>query len=754
MLKLERVSKFYSGNGLVSTGFSKVDLEFDMGEFVAITGESGSGKSTLLNVISGLDSYEEGEMFIMGQPTSGFSKEDLEDYRKKYIGSIFQTFNLINSYTVYQNVELVLLMSGYDRREIPERVREIIDKVGLSAYEKTKASKLSGGQKQRVAIARALAKETPIIVADEPTGNLDSKSAAEIIRLLHELSHDKLIIIVTHNYDQVEPYVTRKITMHDGRVAEDKRIAVSAASGEAQTPVKTAKADGLAFCSMVRLGVRNTFNIPAKFLLLLIVFVFLCFAVMAQYSSFMNMGAMDTGGYNNYFLDTGKGRILVTKEDRSEFTDEDYSRLQTISNVDRIVKNDLMLDLVANVTDDPENGDFYIVSKIEEIEGFDGELAQGRMPKNDKEAVLFIPEGGYAENVIDSAYKKEAVLTDQNTGSDIMKEKVKIVGYGYISEEQSKAMDEGEYYCEAYLCINEEGMSDVRMAALERYCSQEIHFADQILEGNSGRGTMPIRSSEKVPEGEIYIPEDLAALAAGSPTGRSLKIVNKSLYFEDTFTFDVSKVYNKDNLKQYLDLDDFDAVSGALFVSPQDYGRLFDKGNFQSSIIVSDDKITQETAKKIEEAGYRTFVVNDGLVSYAEGFDVILDTFRTIMLAAVLIVLFFITYFITKLILKSRNVYFSTIRMLGATKGNCSGLLKTELFTVFNIAFFICLAFFLLAKAEIIRSEYLIQLVSFLGGGDFALLYVVLCLMSILLAARYARQLFKKTAMNAYKEEV
>ena len=181
MLRLERVSKFYSAGGLVSTGFSKVDLSFDIGEFVAITGESGSGKSTLLNVISGLDSYEEGEMYVGGRPTSGFSKEDLEDYRKKYIGSIFQTFNLINSYTVYQNVELVLLTSGYSREEIPARVMDIIDQVGLSAYAKTKASKLSGGQKQRVAIARALAKETPIIVADEPTGNLDSQSAARCV---------------------------------------------------------------------------------------------------------------------------------------------------------------------------------------------------------------------------------------------------------------------------------------------------------------------------------------------------------------------------------------------------------------------------------------------------------------------------------------------------------------------------------------------------------------------------------------------
>ena len=293
MLRLERVSKFYSAGGLVSTGFSKVDLSFDIGEFVAITGESGSGKSTLLNVISGLDSYEEGEMYVGGRPTSGFSKEDLEDYRKKYIGSIFQTFNLINSYTVYQNVELVLLTSGYSREEIPARVMDIIDQVGLSAYAKTKASKLSGGQKQRVAIARALAKETPIIVADEPTGNLDSQSAADVIRLLAELSKDKLIIIVTHNYDQVEPYVTRKITMHDGRVVEDKTIA-RPDSLCSEKEVETARADSLQAGGVLRLGLRNTFNLPAKFLLLLAVFIFLCGGVIAQYTSFMNMSDMQT----------------------------------------------------------------------------------------------------------------------------------------------------------------------------------------------------------------------------------------------------------------------------------------------------------------------------------------------------------------------------------------------------------------------------------------------------------------------------
>ena len=181
MLKLENVSKIYYTNGIVATGISKVNLELNIGEFVVITGESGSGKSTLLNVISGIDSYEEGEMYINGKETSHYTEKDFEEYRKKYIANIFQSFNLINSYTVYQNVELVLLLNGYKRKQIKKKVLDIIDKVGLTKFKNTKVSKLSGGQKQRVAIARAIVKDTPIIVADEPTGNLDTKSAYEII---------------------------------------------------------------------------------------------------------------------------------------------------------------------------------------------------------------------------------------------------------------------------------------------------------------------------------------------------------------------------------------------------------------------------------------------------------------------------------------------------------------------------------------------------------------------------------------------
>ena len=257
MLELKNVSKFYYSKGMVSSGFSKVSLKFELGEFVAITGESGSGKSTLLNVISGLDSYEEGEMYINGNETSHYTEKDYEEYRRKYIGNIFQNFNLVNSYTVYQNIELVLLLNGFKKREIKNKIYDILKQVELYKYRNKKVSRLSGGQKQRVAIARALASDTPIILADEPTGNLDKKSSINVLKLLHEISKDKLVIVVTHNYDQIEEYVTRKITMHDGRVLEDKKIK----DYEKVNEIKENNYSNITFFNKLRLGFRNSFNI-------------------------------------------------------------------------------------------------------------------------------------------------------------------------------------------------------------------------------------------------------------------------------------------------------------------------------------------------------------------------------------------------------------------------------------------------------------------------------------------------------------
>ena len=285
LIEMRKVSKFYSGRGTISAGFTKVDLNLDMGEFVVITGESGGGKSTLLNVISGLDTYEEGEMFVAGQDTSAFRTEDYENYRKEYIGNIFQDFNLINSYSVYKNVELVTLLAGRKRRYVKKGIMKLLELVEMRKYARTKVSRLSGGQQQRVSIARAFAKNAPIIVADEPTGNLDSESAEKVMKLLYDLSREKLVVMVTHNYEQAEKYATRKIVMRDGRIVEDNKIRQSEYFREfdpegglhsRSAKMNQGRKKKLSPLSRLRLGLRNTFNIPAKCLLLLFIYIQSC----------------------------------------------------------------------------------------------------------------------------------------------------------------------------------------------------------------------------------------------------------------------------------------------------------------------------------------------------------------------------------------------------------------------------------------------------------------------------------------------
>ncbi len=221
MITLKNVSKYYRSSSGITTGLRKINLEFHKGEFVAITGESGSGKSTMLNVLSGSDTYEEGEMYLYGHPTSGYGKSEWELYRRDYISFIYQNYNLIDSYSAIDNVESALLMKGISKKERREKALKYLEITGLSEYADHKGSELSSGQKQRLSIARALAKETDIIVADEPTGNLDTENGNAVIKLLHELSKDKLVIIVTHNFEQVEEYATRKVRLYGGEVAED-----------------------------------------------------------------------------------------------------------------------------------------------------------------------------------------------------------------------------------------------------------------------------------------------------------------------------------------------------------------------------------------------------------------------------------------------------------------------------------------------------------------------------------------------------
>lgn len=221
MLKLNGITKVYEMGDTKVEALKGVSLCFRKSEFVSILGQSGCGKTTMLNIVGGLDRYTDGDLVINGKSTKEYKDSDWDTYRNHSIGFVFQSYNLIPHQTVLENVELALTLSGVSREERKKRATKVLEKVGLGDKLKNKPSQLSGGQMQRVAIARALVNDPEIILADEPTGALDTETSVQIMELLKDISKDKLIIMVTHNPELAEQYSTRIVRLLDGNVVGD-----------------------------------------------------------------------------------------------------------------------------------------------------------------------------------------------------------------------------------------------------------------------------------------------------------------------------------------------------------------------------------------------------------------------------------------------------------------------------------------------------------------------------------------------------
>lgn len=756
MLKLKNLSKFYYSKGIIASGLNRVNLELFPGEFVVITGESGSGKSTLINVISGLDSYEEGEMYIDGKETSHYTVNDFENYRRKYIANIFQSFNLVSSYTVFQNVELVLLVEGRRKSDVKDKVTAIIEKVGLTEFANTKVSKLSGGQKQRVAIARALAKETPIIVADEPTGNLDSKSALGIVELLKDVAEDHLVIVVTHNYDQFEDCASRRIKLSDGRIIEDEVITPR----HDEHKIAAVETKPMTWANKFILGIRNTFNIFPKFLLLLLVFLFLSASVIMQYAGIKaNNDAFEGFGSNMFFSNSSDRRVVVKHSDNSPMTEEDYTKLKKTPHYKTLFKDDIILDVsFYSIDDDPSEDaetkdqyNVYMQAHPAPMSEMPKKLLAGKKPKADNEAVIGLYSMTLDEDSLKAQVGKEVKLSDDG-GEEYS---VKVTGVYFIDKQRTQTSGvEIDFQGVGKIFLSDSILSKARASKIDSISKTEILINGKKYPLGADGGQFNVYPNANVNKGYAIVPEEVDALyESGSSRWKQLVYNVKNIYFKDTITVVSINTYTKNNYKRLLGIDKpFEDVSGNIYINDEDYNSLFMKENYQSTIYINERKNADEAVSWLKNNGYTVVSLAKAKTQFID--TDILNIVTVPLNVAIVVGIFFICYFVIRLILRSRSTYFSTLRLICLDIRSIKQILDIELIFIINIAYFMLVAFIRLVQTKVLNISSLVEIFDFIKIQDYIILYIIVVCLAYVISRKFSKKLFKKSAMSTFREEV
>ena len=391
MLELKKIKKIYSTGSFTQVADNDISLKFREKEFVSILGPSGSGKTTLLNIIGGLDHYTSGDLIIDGVSTKKYSDHDFDNYRNKKIGFVFQNYNLITHQSILSNVELALTLSGISKKERRKRAIEALVKVGLKDHIHKLPTELSGGQMQRVAIARAIVNNPKIILADEPTGALDSKTSVLIMNILKEISNDRLVIMVTHNETLAEEYSTRIINLKDGVVINDSN---SYDETEEVEKTKTRRLKSMSLFTALSLSFNNLFTKKWRTLLTAfagsigIIGIALILSLSNGVSNYISNIQKET--LSNYPISISRNEVdfgAIVKDTFKKELDNNYQNInQYINYIDykyNIKLNMYSLDLKYKYLESD------MIANIEAAkESY--ELLDGRLAENEDEIVLLV----------------------------------------------------------------------------------------------------------------------------------------------------------------------------------------------------------------------------------------------------------------------------------------------------------------------------------------------------------------------------
>lgn len=716
MIKLVNVSKFYHNEGNVVLGLHRANLEFKMREFVAITGESGSGKSTLLNVISGIDSYEEGELYFNGKETSHYDESDWAEYRKNNIGFVFQNYNLIDSYTVLENVESVMIINGVPKKERRRRAIEILKQVGLERHLRHRGTKLSGGEKQRLAIARAIAKDTPVIVADEPTGNLDSETGKQIVQILKELSKNKLVIMVTHNYDLIEGQVSRVVRLFDGKVVEDREIEKPIIEytfiPHKQEVSSIKKAFPFAFWNIKRQ--------PKITFLSLFVTLLTTFIVSFLFTSLLSNKLSTNFVYNRFFPNSTRERIIVKKD--GPFTENELSRLRNISNVSYIIEEDLIYNQGGYYISGDENNQYYhaLFSSISEINEKDL-YGDSRLPKSDFEVVLEVTEDDLY--LLNKTIEIEPPVLNYDRGLRIP---YKYTVVGVIKIDLEERFENHIYFTQNQLDFLNRIVyttGNIYTITVNRDKS-EIPFYTLIfkIDNSLENGHIKIETNNA---------NDLSYLAGEDITISSRK---------ESFNFKLDSIidYNKDDY----------SLTIIISINQYDFELMTNDVKSQVSVYVKNYSLVNHTIKQIEDLGYVAF----NPMSQIRGLDIfttILNLIITVFYGGLIFAVYLIAFVIIRAIFtnKLRDSLILKSMGLDSTSTNLITIIQISSYFVISIIL-LYIAVFLLTKYPLFKYIYLT-----FHWYHYPLLLLINLVLGVFVAYRVNRSIANKSILTALKAE-
>ncbi len=702
MIKIRNLTKFYNQGKNISLALSNIDLDLCSNEIVVITGPSGSGKTTLLNVICAYDSFDEGKIEIDGVDYNSMTLQELQNYRNKHIGFIFQNYNLLDSYTVYQNVMISLELSGYDVDKRHHRCLELIEKVGLSHRIKHKATKLSGGEKQRLVIARALALDCDILACDEPTGNLDSKTALEIVELIKKVSKDKLVLIVTHDYDQFRPIATRHIEVLDGEITLDDKIP----NDSNNDILKVKKEVKFGLKEIIKIAFRDLLSQPKKFVFGLLIFLFLTFQFA---SSFLNIDFLISDQITSYYPYNyiSERRVIVYDKNKKVL---DKKALEDIKDT-KVFYNNLTIDngVLLSFEDDlnndlPNNVFVDIAWKNKDIE------IKGRLPEKDNEIVLYYNSLYY--QIDDKIFEKSLTINDISYS---------VVGYGSI--------DNNLLSSDTYIYGTDQMM--YQLIEINQKYDHEMFNYTFLLNGK----TIYAKNGEK-----------------NTLWGIPLDEVNDLKMMINGFEFSLDKTnFNTENTSE-------NATISLTFTSD-----LFDKvmkENVYEASLLLDNANDKQVFKALEDLGYEYIVSTDFLYENddTKALVVFTNLISTVSLVFNFGLYFVLGYAVYTLALKSKKKDYTLLHTLGLSYKKVRLLIFIQAIIQMTLSFILCFIIALILNNTLHNDMKLVIDLLFVDFVNFNVvniikIYGVLLLLAILIASKFSKKMLNTTVATNLRRE-